>query len=139
MLLWSLVQHHVYKPCLLTMSWASWIHFTPSHSSSLKSCLCLCLSNGLLLSFSWPKLCMHLSFPNACYIFCPSHPSWFNDPNLLVEEHTLIIYYLTNPSLRSLLGPNFFFSTLFSNTFNLCCSFKVKVCAFDMLLSFLST
>ena len=62
--------------------------------------------------------------PHTCYMFCPSHSSRFHHPKNIgwaVQILSSSFYcFLHSPVTLSLLGPNIFCSTLFSNTLSLC-------------------
>jgi hypothetical protein len=55
----------------------------------------------------------------------PSHYPWFHLPNNIWWSSSLCSL-LQPPAVSSLLGPNIFLSTLFSNTLNLCCYLRVR-------------
>jgi hypothetical protein len=69
------------------LSWASWIHFTPSLPILLRSILmlsshlCLGLPSGLFPLGLHQNPVNTSSFPQVCQMSCPPHPPWFNHPN----------------------------------------------------------
>jgi hypothetical protein len=77
------------------------------HSTSiliLSSHVCLGLLNGLLLKFFQPNF-VCISHPShTCYMFCPSHPPWFDHSNNIrwsIQVHETP-YYVAFSSLLSL-------------------------------------
>jgi hypothetical protein len=84
------------------------------------------------------KRYLPLDFPTKilyAFIKSPMHPTWSSQLVLLDLITVMEVYKLWNYSLcsflqpsttSSLLGPNIFLSTLFSNTFNLCSSLSVR-------------
>jgi len=65
----------------------------------------------------------------TCHMSCSSH-SWFGQPNnigwVLQIIKPLVISASHSPVMSSLLGPNIFHSTLFSNTLSLCSFLSVR-------------
>jgi hypothetical protein len=62
---------------------------------------------------------------HACYISHPSHPPWFDCPNIFGDfpsEYNLWCSFLQPPVTSTRLGPNILLSILFLNTTNLCSS-----------------
>jgi hypothetical protein len=105
-----------------TLSWASWIQFTPMIPLSLKSILmlsshlCLGYPSGLLPLGLPTKSCKHLMFLNLITL------------TILGEEYRIWSSSSCN-FLRDLssflLGPNIILYTLFSKNLSLCFSLKV--------------
>ena len=62
------------------------------------------------------KPCTHLSYPHTCHMPCPSHSSWFSQPNNVKVRSTehKAPRYVVFTIISSLLGPNILPSTLFS-------------------------
>jgi hypothetical protein len=58
--------------------------------------------------------------PHSCYMPCPSHPPWLDQPNYVWQGvqvmKLLIMQFPPSPITSSLLGPNILLSILFSNT-----------------------
>jgi len=112
----------------------------PPHSTSwtsiyfIKIFLFTLLSSRFLLSFRTPspppsKPCMHLSSLPYVYMPCPSYSAWIDQLNniwWLVQITKLLFSCLHSPVTSSLLGPNIFLSTLFSNVFGLSFSLSVR-------------
>jgi hypothetical protein len=124
--------HYVFTRALhQSLSWARWIPATTSKSISVRSILIL--SSHLKLGIQsciFPKgfpinflFISHL--PHARYMPRPSHPSWFDCPNIIwLSTNYESPRYAVFSSF--LFGPNIPLSTLFSNTLNLYCSFNVR-------------
>jgi hypothetical protein len=82
------------------------------------------------LNLSLPRqnpLCISL-LPHTRNMPHPSHSPWFNHPNILWRLQTMRLCkcnFLQSPVTSSLLSPNIFLSTLFSNTLSLCSSLNM--------------
>jgi hypothetical protein len=106
--------------------WATWIHFTPHVSLSIKSFLilsshvCLCFSSHLLQIFR------PMFFTRFLYFSCmlrdpPSHP-----PCLVRSESCKILHYVHCIVTFTLLCPDILLGILFSYILNLCSFLNVR-------------
>jgi len=110
------------------LSWARWVQSTPSQTVSLISSIIFWYFSSIQIF----QLNFHINFsyPRACYMTCPFHPLDFITFLSFYEGHKLwsssFCSRLWPPATSSLLDPNVHFSTLFSNTINLCSSLVIR-------------
>jgi len=114
--------------CSQEPSWSRWIQSIPSHYISLRSTLILSapLQSGLFPS-GFPTTILYTLLISAMRIAWPAHLIFVT---LITVIMFFEVYKLWNPSLCSLLlflatSPNILFSTLFSDTLNICSSHNV--------------
>jgi len=128
----------VFKTAHLSFTWAGSIRFTISHPASLRFILILYsrLRKRLLRHFfpslSIPKLCTHFSCPSKvpratlvsfCWMWSPKYSSVCSGSVLQIKK-LLVIF--SPVSCHFILGPNIFFSALFSKAISLCSFHKVR-------------
>ena len=125
------------RACHLSLSWARWIKSMPPHPTSWRSILILssCLHLGLPSSIfpsGFPTRSLYTPLLSPVHVTCPSHLICLNLIIWIVfgEEYRSLSSSLCSfphsPGNSSLLGPDIFFSTLFSNPLSL--SFPISVC-----------
>jgi hypothetical protein len=113
-------------PCILhCTSWSS-ILISSSHL-----CVCLGFQVVSLAQVSTPKPVCPYPLLNMSYVPSQSHPSWLDHPNSFQQVVQIIKLlslssFLHSPLNSSLLDPNIFLSTLFSNTPSLRLSLNVS-------------
>ena len=84
----------------------------------------------LSLRFSHQDTVWTSPVPHTCHMLRPSHSSWIDHRDNIGEVHksrsSSLWKFLNSPVTSSLLGPDVFLSTLFSNTFSLCPYLNVR-------------
>jgi hypothetical protein len=104
-----------------TLSWATWIQSVLSNPSSVRSLLilsshlCLCIPNSLCHSGFPTKILYSFFISHVYYMSCPSHPPWFDHPNiwwrvqikklLIMQSSPASCYFLLFRVKYSLLHP----------------------------------
>ena len=121
------VHYRTHKRRHLSLSWASPIQSIYTHPTSLRSILilsthlCLGLPSGLLPS-GFPTKTLYTPLSSPIRATCPAYLSLldFITRTILSEEYkpfsSSLCNLLHSPVTSSLLGPNIFLYTMFSNT-----------------------
>ena len=121
----------------LSLSWASSIQSVPPHPTSWRSILilfphlCLGTPSGLF-PLGFPTKTLYTPLPSPICTTCPTHLILldFIIRKILGEEHRSLCSSLCrfhhSPITSSLLSPNIFLNTLFSNTLSLRSSLNVS-------------
>ena len=123
---WKLLPQYILNP-----ETGEWRHHTNTVSLVLFSHLCLGLPKGFFPS-GFPTKTLYEFLNCAICATCPAHLSHLNLRFLIMlgREYcacsSALCNSLRSPVISSLLAPNIFLSTLFSNTLNMCSSLNVR-------------